>query len=78
MANSESVMRSSAHIVTLEALSGESKNDTPKSWRYAILGMTASCISVKLDRAAVFTRSYVNTLKDRENWTHFWEEEPRR
>ena len=27
-------------IVALEALSGEGKNDPPKSWRYAVLGMT--------------------------------------
>jgi hypothetical protein len=60
-------------IVALEVVSAEGDKDAPKTWRYGVVGMTASGISVKLDKDEVFTRPYVNTLKDRDNWTHFWE-----
>jgi hypothetical protein len=65
-------------IVVLEAVSAEGDKDAPKSWRYGVVGMTASGISVKLDKTEVFTRPYVNTLKDRDNWTHFWEGAPKK
>jgi hypothetical protein len=63
-------------IVALEAVADA--DGKPKSWRFAVIGMTASGISVKLDKDEVFTRAYVNTLKDRDNWTHFWEGEPKK
>jgi hypothetical protein len=62
-------------IVVLEAAAAA---DGTKSWRYGVIGMTAGGISVKLDKDEVFARPYVNTLKDRDNWTHFWEGEPKK
>ena len=62
-------------IVALEAVADD--KGAAKSWRYAVIGMTASGISVKLDKTEVFTRAYVNTLEDRDQWTHFWEGTPK-
>ena len=61
-------------IVALEAVNAAGNKGTPDSWRYGVVGMTASGISVKLDKTEVFTRPYVNTLEDGDNWTHFWED----
>lgn len=63
-------------IVALEAVSAGGDKGVPNSWRYGVIGMTASGIGVKLDKTEVFTRAYVNTLVDRDNWTHFWEGMP--
>ena len=65
-------------IVALEAVGAADGKDGPKSWRYGVIGMTTSGISVKLDKDEVFTRPYVNTTEDRDNWTHFWEGAPKK
>jgi hypothetical protein len=63
-------------IVALEAVRPAGGKEAP-SWRYSVVGMTSAGISVKLDKAEVFTRPYT-PRGDRENWTFFWEGEPRR
>jgi hypothetical protein len=60
-------------IVALEAVGD---NGTAKSWRYGVIGMTASGISVKLDKAEVYTRPYSRSAKDYDNWTYFREDMP--
>ena len=52
-------------IVALEAADGLTTRAFRTTWRYGVIGMTASGISVKLDKNEVFTRPYVNTLEDR-------------
>lgn len=65
-------------ILALEAVGAAEGKGPPKSWRYGVIRMTTSGVSVKLDKEEVFTRTYVNTLKDRDEWTHFWEGEPKK
>jgi hypothetical protein len=65
-------------IVALEAVHPAEGNDAPKPWRYGVVCMTTSGVSVKLDKAEVFTRRYVNTPGDRDTWTHFWEGAPKK
>jgi hypothetical protein len=65
-------------IVALEAVRPAEGTDSPKSWRYGVVCMTTSGVSVKLDKAEVFTRPYVNTPEDRDTWTHFWEGAPKK
>jgi hypothetical protein len=61
-------------IVALEAIGpAEAKHGT-KSWRYAVIGMTAGGISVTLDKVEVFTRPYAKSTGDQDTWTHFWED----
>jgi hypothetical protein len=38
--------------------------------------MTASGVSVRLDKAEVFTRRYVRSPEDLDTWTYFWEAAP--
>jgi hypothetical protein len=64
-------------VVALEAV-GDADGTGPTSWRYGVVGMTTSGISVKLDKDEVFARPPVNTLDDRDNWTHFWEAAPKK
>ena len=64
-------------VVALEAVSGED-GQVAKSWRYGVIGMTASGISVKLDRAEVFTRPYAKSPEDFDTWTYFWEGAPKK
>jgi hypothetical protein len=59
-------------IVALEAVKAD-KKDAPKSWRYGVICMTATGVSVKLDKAEVFTRPYAKSPEDFETWTYFWE-----
>jgi hypothetical protein len=63
-------------IVALELVK-EADKDAP-SWRYAVIGMTAIGISVKLDKAEAFNRPYAQYPKDFETWTYFWEGSPRK
>ena len=56
-------------IVALEAV----KTDGKESWRYAVICMTASGVSVNLDKAEAFNRPYARNPKDFDNWTYFWE-----
>lgn len=60
-------------LIALEAVSAADDKDRPKSWRYSVVCMTASGVSVKLDKAEVFTRAYVSSAGDYDNWTYFWE-----
>ncbi len=65
-------------IVAIEAVAAADDKDAPKSWRYAVLGMTASGVSVKLDKAEVFNRPYAKLPEDFGTWTYFWEMEPKK
>ncbi len=65
-------------IIALEAVSPAKGKDAPKSWRYAVIGMTASGVSVRLDGKEVFDWPYARSTGDRDTWTHFWEGAPRR
>ena len=64
-------------LIALEAVRA-ADNDRPKSWRYGVIGMTASGISVKLDKAEVFTRPYAKSPADFDTWTYFWEGTPQK
>jgi hypothetical protein len=64
-------------VVALEAVGTDGKGSAT-SWRYGVIGMTTSGISVKLDKDEVFVRPPVSTLADRGNWTHFWEAPPKK
>jgi hypothetical protein len=63
-------------LIALEAVSGEDDKDRPQSWRYGVVCMTASGVTVKLDRAEVFTHPYARSTGDQDTWTHFWEGTP--
>jgi hypothetical protein len=63
-------------LVALEAVNAGGDKDAPKSWRYGVISMTASGVSVKLDKAEVFTRPYAKAPGDQDNWTYFWEGTP--
>jgi len=65
-------------IVALEVVSAVDGKDPPKSWRYAVICMTASGISVKLDKTEVFTRPYSKSPEDFDTWTYFWEGTPKK
>jgi hypothetical protein len=65
-------------IVILEAENGADAKEGPKSWRYGVVRMTTNGISVRLDKDEVFTRPYINTPQDRDEWTHFWEGPPKK
>jgi hypothetical protein len=65
-------------IVSLEAVRPAKGKDAPKSWRYGVVGMTASGVSVKLDQAEVFTRQYVKSPEDFDTWAYFWEGVPKK
>jgi hypothetical protein len=61
-------------IVLLEAVRPAQSNDAPKSWRYGVVSMTASGVSVKLDKEEVFTSPYAREPGDRDTGTYFWEQ----
>jgi hypothetical protein len=63
-------------LIALEAVRPPGGKAAPP-WRYSVVCMTTAAISVKLDKVEVFTRRYVNTEGDHDNWTHFWERAPR-
>jgi hypothetical protein len=63
-------------VVALEAVAAADDNGAPKSWRYGVICMTAGGVSVKLDKAEVFTRAYERSPKDFDTWTYFWEGAP--
>jgi hypothetical protein len=65
-------------VVALDAVGAADGTGGATSWRYGVIGMTTSGITVKLDKDEVFTRPPVNTLADRDNWTHFWEPAPKK
>jgi hypothetical protein len=60
-------------VVALEAVRPAEGKEVPKSWRYGVVCITTSGVTVKLDKAEVFRRREVRSLKDQETWTHFWE-----
>ncbi|VTR96178.1 Uncharacterized protein OS=Planctomyces maris DSM 8797 GN=PM8797T_23941 PE=4 SV=1 [Gemmata massiliana] len=64
-------------VIVLEATDPNDKG-VPKAWRYAVIGMTASGISVKLDKTEVFTRPYAKSPAEFETWTYFWEGAPKK
>jgi hypothetical protein len=61
-------------VVALEAVRAADKEDAPLTWRYSVIGMTASGISVRLDKAEVYTRPYARSTRDFDTWTYFWED----
>jgi hypothetical protein len=63
-------------VVALEAVSSKDGKDVPKSWRYGVIGMSASGISVKLDKTEVYTRPYSRSPGDFDTWTYFREGAP--
>jgi hypothetical protein len=65
-------------IVLLEAVGPAESKPGPKSWRYAVVGMTAGGVSVKIDKVEIFTRPYVRSPGDLDTWTYFWEGAPRK
>jgi hypothetical protein len=65
-------------IVALEAVSPAKGKEPPKSWRYGVIGMTASGVSVRIDKAEVFTWPYVRSTGDLDTWTYFWEGAPKK
>jgi hypothetical protein len=65
-------------VVALEAVRAADNKDAPLTWRYSVIGMTASGISVKLDKAEVYTRPYAKSARDFDTWTYFWEDAPRK
>jgi hypothetical protein len=60
-------------IIALEAVSAGEDKTTAKSWRYAVICMTATGVVVKLDKVEVFKRPYAKSPEDFETWTYFWE-----
>jgi hypothetical protein len=64
-------------IVALEAVGTAKDGERPKSWRYAVIGMTASGISVKLDQVEVYTRPYSSAPRDYDTWAWFPEGGPK-
>jgi hypothetical protein len=60
-------------IIALEAFSSTKGKDARKAWRYGVVCMTATGVTVKLDKAEVFTHPYAQSTGDRDTWTHFWE-----
>jgi hypothetical protein len=63
-------------LIALEAVSEGDDKNRAKSWRYGAVCMTASGVSVKLDKAEVFTRPYTRSPGDYDTWTYFWEGTP--
>jgi len=63
-------------LIALEAVGEAGDKKTPRSWRYGVVCMTAGGVSVKLDKAEVFTRAYARSPGDQDNWTYFWEGPP--
>jgi hypothetical protein len=63
-------------LIALEAVSAADDPDRPKSWRYGVICMTATGVSVKLDKTEVFTRAYTDSPGDYDTWTWFWEVTP--
>jgi hypothetical protein len=60
-------------LIALEAVGKADDRKSPQSWRYGVVCMTASGVSVTIDRAEVFTRAYTRSPGDQDNWTYFWE-----
>src|SRR5262249_8869935 len=65
-------------VVALEVASATNEKDARKLWRYAVIGMTASGISVKLDKAEVYTRPYSRAPQGYDTWTWFREGVPQK
>jgi len=63
-------------LIALEAVSAADVKNSVPSWRYGVISMTANGVSVKLDKAEVFTRPYSKSPGDQDNWTYFWEGTP--
>ena len=63
-------------LVAVEAVADD--KGMAKSWRYAVIPMTAGGISVKFDKTEVFTRAYARYPADFETWTYFWEGAPKK
>lgn len=60
-------------LIALEAVGGLDDKKPPQTWRYGVICMTASGVSVKLDTAEVFTHPYARSPGDQDTWTYFWE-----
>jgi hypothetical protein len=65
-------------VIALEAINPVEDKDTPKSWRYAVIGMTANGVKVKLDRSEVFTLPYAKSPEKYDTRTYFWEGAPKK
>lgn len=65
-------------VLALEALSPANDKDAPKSWRYAAICVTATGVSVNLDKAEVFSRPQGKSTRDFDKLTYFWENAPKK
>jgi hypothetical protein len=65
-------------VVALEVISPTDDKDAPKSWQYAVIGMTANGVSVKFDKAEVFTLPYAKSPAKFDTRTYFWEGQPKK
>jgi hypothetical protein len=65
-------------IIALEAVRPAQGKDGPTSWRYGVIGMTASGVTVRLDDTEVFSWPYSRSTGDRDTWTYFWGRVPRK
>src|SRR5262249_45712143 len=63
-------------LIALEAVGEADDKKPPQSWRYGVVCMTAGGVTVKLDKAEVFTRAYTKSPGGQDNWTYFWEGTP--
>jgi hypothetical protein len=61
-------------VVALEAVAPAGGKAGPTTWRYGVVGMTASGITVRLSKAEVYKRAYARNPKDSDAWTYFWED----
>lgn len=60
-------------VVALEAVGAPDAAGVPRSWRYGVVCMTSSGVSVKLDKAEVYTRPYQRSPGAFDAWTYFRE-----
>jgi len=65
-------------VVALEVIGPKDDKDAPKSWQYAVIGMTANGVSVKLDKDEVFTLPYAKSPAKFDTRTYFWEGAPKK
>jgi hypothetical protein len=65
-------------ILALEAVRPAEGTGVAPSWRYGVVCMTATGVSVRLDKDEVFTMPHVKSLRDLDTWTYFWEGAPKK
>jgi hypothetical protein len=65
-------------VVALEAVNPVDDKDATKFWRYAVIGITANGVIVKLDKSEVFTLPYAKSPEKFDTRTYFWEDVPKK